>query len=114
VEDNRDTADMLQMVIESAGYTARTAENGLAALQILEEWQPHSIVLDIGLPGLNGYEVTERVRARPETFGNPQIIAMSGYGQAADREKAFAAGVNAFLLKPAIVNDLLALLSTSR
>jgi PAS domain S-box-containing protein len=109
VEDNEDAADGLATVVQLWGHDVRMAYDGLTALEIAERWAPDVIVSDIGLPGLDGYEVARRLRARP-AFGRAVLIAVSGYGREEDKRQALDAGFDHHLVKPpdlAALGDLL-------
>ena len=110
VEDNRDGAETLAALLRAFNHDVRIAFDGLAALAIADEYQPDVVLLDIGLPGLNGYDVARLLRERR---GEALIIlAVSGYCQPADRERSKAAGVNQHLAKPVNVESLLKFLAT--
>jgi CheY-like chemotaxis protein len=110
VEDNLDAALTLRDLLEIWGYEARTVHDGLAALEVAPEFHPDVVLLDIGLPGIDGYEVARRLRDRPD-LGGLLIIAVTGYGQESDRQRAREAGFDQHLIKPidlAILRRLLA------
>jgi CheY-like chemotaxis protein len=98
VDDNADAADTLQMVLRSLGYDARVAHDGASALELAPQFRPHFVLLDIGMPGLDGYEVARRLRAM--NVPGMRIIAITGWGQAADRQRAREAGFDVHLVKP--------------
>jgi PAS domain S-box-containing protein len=100
VEDNRDVRDMLVFLLQRDGHDVRAAGDGPAALAETQTFVPDVVFLDIGLPGLDGYAVARQLRATPRT-SEAMLVALTGYGQAEDREKAFAAGFDHHLLKPA-------------
>lgn len=109
VDDNRDSADMLALLLESHAHEVRQAHDGMKAVEIVTEWRPDVVLLDIGLPRLNGYQVAERIRANAPF--QPFLVALTGWGQEEDRRKAEQAGFNAHLLKPFdhdVVIDLIA------
>ena len=99
VDDNLDGAATLSMLLEFSGYDVRSAYDRATALRAIEDFQPHAIVLDIGLPGLNGYEVARRVRGNPALEGIV-LIALTGYGQDSDRERSRHAGFDHHFVKP--------------
>jgi signal transduction histidine kinase/ActR/RegA family two-component response regulator len=105
VDDNRDAADSLALLLGMAGYEVRTAHDGLAALDAALTWQPAVVILDIGLPKMDGFEVARRLRQRR---GGEQLLllALTGYGSEEDRKKSRAAGFDAHLVKPADLEDL--------
>lgn len=98
VDDNRDSAEMLALLLESHAHEVRQAHDGIEAVEIATAWQPDVILLDIGLPRLNGYQVAERLRA--EAPVQPFLVALTGWGQEGDRGKVELAGFDAHLLKP--------------
>lgn len=99
VDDNHDSAESMAMLLQVTGHEVRTAHEGTGALQIALEYRPECVLLDIGLPGMNGYAVAERLRALPG-FGNVIMIAMTGYGQEEDRQRSREAGFDHHLVKP--------------
>jgi PAS domain S-box-containing protein len=112
VDDNRDSADSMTMLLNLHGYVARAAYRGEDALDVAADLRPHAVLLDIGLPGMDGYEVAERLRALPELAG-AMLIAMTGYGQAEDRARSAAAGFSHHLVKPVDLETLHALLRSN-
>ena len=113
VEDNADSREMLREVLERAGFKCVSAENGAVALTMLDEVRPDVAILDVGLPGLDGFEVARRVRAHPR-HKHLCLIALTGYGQPSDRAIGKEAGFDAHLVKPVRVDQLLALLAEMR
>jgi CheY-like chemotaxis protein len=111
VDDNADSRQMLAELIKTWGYATREAEDGPAALRAVAELRPDVVVLDIGLPGMNGYEVAEQIRTLPECHAL-RIIALSGYGQPEDRRKSAAAGFDEHLVKPVDMDKLARALET--
>jgi CheY-like chemotaxis protein len=105
VDDNRDAANSLAMVVRLKGHRVRQAYNGADAIAIAQEQKPDIILLDIGLPRMNGYAVVEHLRKQPETR-DALIIAVTGYGQPSDRVRSKQAGFDLHWLKP-IDSDLL-------
>jgi PAS domain S-box-containing protein len=110
VEDNLDSAEMLSFMLSLAGHETRIARDGAGALQAAGEFQPHVILCDIGLPGLDGYEVAKRLRAQP-AFNGARLIAISGYGQEEDRRLSRDAGFDYHLTKPVEPGALIAMLA---
>ena len=100
VDDNRDSAESLAMLLEIKGHEVRTAHDGPEALKILAAFRPRLIILDIGLPGMNGYEVARRIRESTELRG-VTLAALTGWGQDEDRRRSRAAGFDHHLTKPA-------------
>ncbi|HKS56720.1 MAG TPA: response regulator [Steroidobacteraceae bacterium] len=97
VDDNRDAADSLAMLLQFEGRQTLCVYSGEEALQVLAAFNPQLVLLDIGLPGIDGYEVARRLKeAAPELH----VIALSGYGQLEDRQRSAAAGFDGHLVKP--------------
>ena len=110
VDDNRDAAESLTMMLEILGNEIRTAYDGEEAVRAALEFQPDVILLDIGLPKLNGYEACRRIR-RQQGGKNAVIIAQTGWGQEEDRERTHQAGFDQHLVKPIDPSVLMAILS---
>lgn len=109
VDDNRDSADSLSMLLKMMGNQTRTAYDGAEAISVTEEFQPDVILLDIGLPLINGYEVCRRIRQQPGG-GQIVIIAQTGWGAKEDRDRTCEAGFNLHLVKPIDPHDMMKLL----
>ena len=109
VDDNVETVTALQRLFSMKGYEVRVANDGLEALELARRFDPHAAVLDIGLPGENGYEVARRLRERYRDRALV-LIALSGYGQQKDRDRSREAGFDHHLLKPASFRSLVELL----
>ena len=109
VDDNRDAADSLAMLLKLCGHQVSVAHGGRQAIEIAAAERPQVILLDIGMPGMDGYEACQRIRELG--LGDMRIIALTGYGQEADRRLAKEAGFNAHTVKPVALPDLMALLS---
>jgi PAS domain S-box-containing protein len=110
VDDNIDACESMALILELGGYDARCVHDGPSVLQEALEWRPDAIVLDIGLPGMSGYEVARQLRAHEELRG-VMLLAMTGYGQQADRKRAHDAGFDRHLTKPVdpeLLQDMLA------
>lgn len=99
VDDNADAVDTLAMLLEADGHRVERARDGEEALVVARHFTPRVVLLDVGLPKLDGWEVARRLRADPATAGTV-LIALSGYGQTGDRERSRAAGFDGHLLKP--------------
>jgi signal transduction histidine kinase len=97
VDDNRDAADSLSMLLQFEGRRTLCAYSGEQALQDVVAFDPHIVLLDIGLPGLDGYEVARRLKAMSPGL---RVVALSGYSQAEDQQRSAAAGCDAHLVKP--------------
>ncbi len=111
VDDNRDAADSLGMLLKFLGADAHVVYDGPSALQALHIYRPAVVFLDIGMPGMDGHEVARQVRQVPE-FRGVLLIAMTGWGQEEDRRRSKAAGFDHHLVKPADADALQALLSS--
>jgi PAS domain S-box-containing protein len=99
VDDNRDSAEMLSMVLKTLGNEVCTAHDGLEAIDIAAEYQPHIVLMDIGMPKLNGYEAARRIREQP--WGKHMVlIALTGWGQKEDKQRTKEAGFDYHLVKP--------------
>jgi PAS domain S-box-containing protein len=105
VEDNRDTADSLARMLEVWGHRVRVTADGASALAVMDNGAADVVLSDLGLPGMDGYELARRIRRHPKGR-DLLLIAVSGYGQAGDKARALAAGFDHHLVKPA---DLLRL-----
>jgi signal transduction histidine kinase len=112
VDDNIDSAEMLVEVASRWGHRAVYAADGPHALRLAEELRPDIVLLDIGLPGMDGYEVASHLRGSERTR-DAQIIALSGYGQEDDRKKSRAAGCDGHLVKPVDMKQLANLLGAA-
>jgi signal transduction histidine kinase/CheY-like chemotaxis protein len=110
VDDNRDSAASMGMLLRIVGNDVRTANDGLEALTAAEEFQPDVVLLDIGLPKLNGYEVARRIRQQSYGVGMV-LIATTGWGQDADRRRSKDAGFDHHLVKPLDPDTLLEMLA---
>jgi signal transduction histidine kinase/ActR/RegA family two-component response regulator len=99
VDDNVDAAELLGEVLEMDGHRVTVVHDGVAALERMGAEAPEVVFLDIGLPGMDGYEVARRIRERSDGTG-PRLVAVTGYGQASDRQRSREAGFDAHLVKP--------------
>lgn len=109
VDDNRDVVTTLAMVFEIEGHEVRRAYDGAEALEVAEAFRPELILLDLGLPKHNGYEVCRQLRARP--WGTtPRVVALTGWGQEEDKRRTQEAGFDLHLVKPVAPEQLLELL----
>ncbi len=98
VDDNVDAAETLTEFLGALGHEARMAHDGKVALQIAAVWRADLVLLDIGLPGMDGFEVARALRRLPVPPGS--VVALSGYGEDADRKRSVDAGIDAHLVKP--------------
>jgi len=103
VDDNRDAADLLGTLLASLGYAVQVAHTGPDGLALLDAFTPDIALLDIGLPGMDGYELARELHARLPAL---PLVAITGYGQDKDRARAFAAGFAAHLVKPVSMTSL--------
>jgi signal transduction histidine kinase/ActR/RegA family two-component response regulator len=111
VEDNVDAAYALRVALESLGHTVEVAHDGPRGLSRFQELAPEVLLLDIGLPGMDGYEVARQVRSLPRGQ-RTLLIAVTGWGQQSDRERARTAGFDVHLTKPVSLGDLRAVMDT--
>jgi len=111
VDDNVDTATTLAMLVQASGHEVRTAYDGTAVLEAALDYRPNVVLLDIGLPGLNGFEVAKGLRLQP-ALQNVVLVAMTGYGQESDRHRSREAGFDHHLVKPADFGKVLQILAT--
>ncbi len=112
-DDNRDASDSLALLLEAAGHEVRVAYDGLAAVSIARTFRPQMALLDIDMPGLDGYAVAEALRA--ESWGaDLAIVAITGWGNEQDKRRALAAGFDAHLTKPVEPQEIKSLLSARR
>jgi CheY-like chemotaxis protein len=98
VDDNRDTAKSCAQLLRALGHEVETAFDGMAAIELVREFKPQVLLLDIGLPGMNGYDVVSTLRS--EGFEQTVMVAISGYGQPEDRQRSLDAGFDHHLVKP--------------
>jgi CheY-like chemotaxis protein len=113
VDDNKDAARSLAMLLELAGHEVRLCYEGAAALVEAEAFRPDVVLLDIGLPGMDGLEVARSLRARPLS-PQPMLVALTGYGQADDVRRSREAGFDHHLVKPANPETLTELLTSAK
>jgi PAS domain S-box-containing protein len=105
VDDSLLNAASLERLLVALGQDVRTAHDGKQALEAAREYRPDVVLLDIGLPVMDGYEVARRCRQEPR-LQKTTLVAMTGYGKAEDRQRSQAAGFNAHLVKPVVLEDL--------
>jgi two-component system, OmpR family, response regulator len=99
VDDSVDAAEAMSMLLETLGHEVRTMHDGPSALAMVDEFAPEVVILDIGLPGMSGFEVARELRAR-EATRDVLMIALTGYGGESDRREAQQAGFDHHLVKP--------------
>jgi len=105
VDDNEDAANTLAMILKLEGHEIDTAYSGAQALERVDEFMPDIVLLDIGLPELDGLQVAARIRANPK-FRRVRLVAITGYGKDADRARTREAGFSSHLVKPVDFADL--------
>jgi CheY-like chemotaxis protein len=103
VDDNRDAAAMLAEAMDAFGYEAQVASDGPTALETAARFNPHAVLLDLGLPVMDGYEVADRLRAAGISV---PLLAVTGYGQEADRARSETSGFVAHFVKPVDLEEL--------
>jgi signal transduction histidine kinase/CheY-like chemotaxis protein len=113
VDDNVDAAESLALLLRLAGHEVWTTHDGPAALGLARELRPEVVLLDIGLPGMDGYEVARRLRQEPGLSG-ALLVAVSGYGQAEDRRRSREAGFDEHVVKPADPTEVGRILAGAR
>ncbi len=110
VDDNRDAAETLSALLELLGHSAQVANDGPAALAAVLDFRPQVVFLDIGMPGMNGYDVARAIRD-DRRFDQPLLVALTGWGGDSDRERTSAAGFDLHLTKPVDLEAIVAMLS---
>jgi len=110
VDDLPASADTLKVLLELEGYVVRIANDGATALTVAREFAPDVLILDIGLPGMDGFEVARQLRSRPESR-DALLIALTGYGEAESRQRSQSAGFDHHVVKPADIDLLLSIVS---
>jgi signal transduction histidine kinase/DNA-binding response OmpR family regulator len=111
VDDNQDSARTLERLLRIPGHEVHTAPDGPAGLGLMDAVQPDIVLLDIGLPGMDGYEVARRIRERPDGAGI-LLVALTGYGRAEDRARSREAGFDHHFTKPVELDALLSLIDS--
>jgi CheY-like chemotaxis protein len=114
IEDNSDSRTTLQTLIELDGHEVRSASDGQAGVALVLNWRPDMALVDIGLPGLDGFEVAREIRSTLASSHNQalvKLIALTGYGLPSDRERILSSGFDAHLVKPLRYTELLSTLS---
>ena len=106
MDDNVDAADTLAAILRDLGYEIRTAYDGPSALRVAKAFRPNVCLVDIGLPVMDGYELTQRLRGSADLPEDARIVAITGYGQDVDRRRSIAAGFNDHLVKPVSLDVL--------
>jgi CheY-like chemotaxis protein len=112
VDDNVDAAESLAMVLRFAGHDTRQAHDGVQAMKVAEQFRPDVVLLDIGLPIMNGYEACRRLRQEPWSR-SMLLVALTGWGQEEDREQSRDAGFDVHMVKPVDHEALLSVIARS-
>jgi len=99
IDDNVDTAEMIRLLLQARGFEVYTVYCGYEAIKVAEDLQPQLVVLDISMPGLNGYEVAARLRAMPK-MKDISIVAITGDDRYKDPHLSLEAGINCLVVKP--------------
>ena len=111
VEDNRDSADSLKTLLEALGYQLQVVYDGEAAVRAAAAAPPDVIIMDLGLPGMNGYEAATKIRQQ-NSGKRPLIVALTGWGQQSDRQRSAAVGIDHHLVKPLDLAELRRILAS--
>ena len=106
VDDDVDATEMLSQALQGAGHEVRQEHDGAAALVAAAQFQPDVVLLDLGLPGMDGIEVARRLRSYPQ-LAKVRIVALTGFGQGADRRRSAAVGIESHLVKPVDVDTVM-------
>jgi CheY-like chemotaxis protein len=110
IEDSEDAREMLRMMLELAGHVVYDAADGIRGLELLNLVRPDAAIIDIGLPGLDGYQVARKIRAEPHGRGM-LLLALTGYDSAGDAARASEHGFDYHLVKPVDPDRLARLLA---
>ncbi len=113
VDDDRDAAEMLAQALEGAGHEVRQEHDGMGAVVAAAQFQPDVVLLDLGLPGMDGIEVARRLRTYPQLAG-VRIVALTGFGQGSDRKRSAAVGIESHLVKPVDVDTVMQAIAAGR
>ena len=111
VEDNVDTARTMSLLLQQLGCATEEVHEGTSVVDAAKSFLPDAILLDIGLPGLDGYQIARLIRQTPE-LAHIRLIAVTGYGQQQDRERSLNAGFDHHLVKPIQFDSLIAILGS--
>lgn len=113
VDDDIDAADMLAQALQGAGHEVRKEHDGTSALVAATQFQPDVVLLDLGLPGMDGIEVARRLRGYPQ-LASVRIVALTGFGQGSDRKRSAAVGIESHLVKPVDVKTVMEAIAAGR
>ena len=112
-DDNSDAVEALALQLQLAGHDVRTANDGMEALEVAESFVPQVVLLDLGMPRMDGYETARQIRRR--WWGrSATLVALTGWGQAQDRQRTSAAGFDVHLVKPVTEFDLFQAIASAR
>jgi len=111
VDDSRDATMILSRILQRQGHTVQVADDSLQAIDQVRAFQPDIVLLDLGMPKMNGHEVARRIRLEPDQQ-KTLIVVISGYGQEADKARSLDAGANHHLVKPIDFDELSAIFRT--
>jgi CheY-like chemotaxis protein len=111
VDDNVDAAESLSALLELHGHILQTAHDGLEAIRLATAFKPQAIFLDIGMPGMNGYETAEELR-RVSSLKDVVLVALTGWGAEVDRIKSVETDFNYHFMKPVKINEINTFVST--
>jgi len=106
VEDNDDARETLRRMLELEGHRVRVASDGLAGLDAVRDATPEIALIDIGLPGMDGYELARRIRSEVDGARRPYLVAITGYGLPEDRARTRESGFDLHLVKPVEAAEL--------
>jgi PAS domain S-box-containing protein len=112
IEDNADNREMMRILLETSGHEVHEAADGVTGVELAVQLEADAVLIDIGLPGIDGYEVARQIRSKLR--GRSRLIALSGYGQPKDRQRAFEAGFDEHVLKPVDPERLQSILNSAR
>lgn len=110
MDDKVDAAQSMTMLLQALGQDARFAHDGLGAIKAALDYVPEVVLLDIGLPIVDGFQVARRIRQEP-TLRNVVLVALTGYGQESDKQRSREAGFNHHLVKPVDIAEIESILS---
>jgi CheY-like chemotaxis protein len=99
-DDDPDGAETLAVMLRSSGHEVRVADDGPATLEVANDFRPQVVFLDLGMPGMDGYQIARRLR-QMDGLDTSLLVALTGYGREVDRQRAYDAGFDVFLVKPA-------------
>jgi two-component system, sensor histidine kinase len=112
VEDNLDVARSIERLLRVAGYTVHVVHNGASAMKEAPKFAPNAVLLDIGLPDVDGLKLAKWIRQEP-ALQNVLLVALTGYGLESDKERVREAGIDHYLVKPVRFEKLESILATA-